>query len=103
MKNNWPRHLLSEIDLDQLEERYSGIYNVSNTIVHPSLIGDLNLVDPRQGLMINNQLLLETLLAYHQTRSDRLTSEDQKFGIVLFDHLEEARETLASALEQWER
>ena len=64
VKAIWPRIELSEHDLDRLEQSDIHMYRSSNTVVHPSMIGHLNMTGLRFGLTTNNHHLMNTLHAY---------------------------------------
>ena len=50
VKNSWLFTDLSEHDLDRITDHDLNMYRSSNTVVHPSVIGRLNMSDLRLGM-----------------------------------------------------
>ena len=66
VKSIWSWADLSDHDLDRIADYDLNMYRSSNTIVHPSVIGRLNMSDLHFGMVSNNRLLLNTLTAYRE-------------------------------------
>ena len=99
VKANWPRAKLSEQDLDRLEKEDLRTYSVSNTNVHPSVIGHLNMIELRLALTTNNHHLIQTLVAFREIL--RLSSVQDLFvEDILWNKLSEASDNLSAAVEK---
>ena len=100
VKDNWPKAELSEQDLDRLEEQDLRTYSVSNTIVHPSVIGHLNMIELRSALTTNSHYLTQTLVALREVRLYSLSVLDLLVEDILWNTSSGASNNLSEAIEK---
>ena len=100
MKTIWPIIELSEHDLDRLEQNDLHMYRSSNTVVHPSMIGHLNMTGLRSGLTTNNHHLMNTLHAYWEVLLPALPPSELAEEGLLWGPVTEALDEFSLTIEK---